>query len=341
MNFSSQNTPKNSHIQSNYQQDISLDLFEYIKILWTRKIGVLIVIILFVLAAVIINLLATPTYESRSVVSIGKSNGQKITTLNETQSFFEFYSSLKQIQQKLNYPATMPLSAIKAKFDITNKLASVFSENFIVIRGRDDSPEKAKAIVIAVEEILLENHKIRLEDAQKNYELEIKKIKNNQSDLEQAIKLGEESLKKIDEDIAWYKNEIFKRSNVQSEGQGRIVESYINQLADIKLQKENKLSSINSSKTALKNIQVAISQIELKNKYDSVPTKIESEPILPQTKIAPERTKNVKIAIILAVFAGILYAFAAEFIIKHKAELKKSLEKLPDDATNNFTADLN
>ncbi len=317
-------------IPSEFQRDKDeVDLRDYINVVLKRKWSILSIFAIAVIVAAVISLTLPLTFEASNLVQIGQIKGSDLQSSADIQAVFNRETVLKQIKTKLQEPLELPetttTSTIAGMFNIKK------SEGFIEIKGRSDTPEKTVEVVRAVTDILLAYHQDIFAEAEKTYNIELETIKKSKTKTEEDINQiktvdipkTEEEIKRLEEDIQVYEKEIAKRGNIQSEGQGRIIESYINLLAGVKNQKEAKERQIIDFKDGIRNLQQqlvaldqSIQQKEYEKAYQTKPTKVEVPAIPPEARISPKRKQNVMIAGILGLFIGIIYAFGAEYFSK-------------------------
>lgn len=299
--------------QENYHED-EIDLRDYINVVLKRKWSILGIFLVAVIAVVIISLTLPLTFEASNLVEIGQIKGSDLQSSADIQAVFNRETVLKQIKTKLQEPLELPETTT------TGTIAGMFnikkSEGFIEIKGRSDTPEKAVEVVRAVTDILLAYHQDIFAEAEKTYNIELETITKSKEKTQKDVGKIQQDIIRLDQDIQKYEQEIEKRANIQSEGQGRIAESYINLLAGVKNQKENKETQILNLEQQLVALDQSIQQKEYEKAYQTKPTKVEVPAIPPETRISPKRKQNVMIAGILGLFIGILYAFGAEYFKK-------------------------
>ena len=320
-----QNRPRSDSSQEQkpvFQHDEDeIDLRDYINVLIKRKWGILSIFAIAVIIAVIISLILPLTFQASNLVEIGRIKKVNLQSHTGIQSVFRRGTVLKQIKTKLEQPLglseTTSIESIAGMFDVKESLGGEKS-GFIEIQGRSDTPEKAVEVVNAVTEILLTYHQNIFAEAKKMFNTEVESIIKSKEKTEKDIEKTNNTIVRLNQDIKNYEQEIAKRANIQSEGQGRIAESYINLLAGIKDQKETKESQLLNLEQKLISLDQSIQQKEYEKAYQTKPTKVEVQAIPPETKIAPKRKQNVMIAGILGLFIGIFYAFGAEYFSKEK-----------------------
>ena len=277
------------------------------------------------------------TFEASNLVEVGSIKKIQLQNINDIKTVFSRETVLQQIRTKLQEPLELvektTTGAIAGMFDIEESLGDGKS-GFIEIVGRAQTPEKAVKVVDAVTDILLTYHRNIFVEAEKTFNAELETItkskEKTQEDINQIKTLDipktKEEIKRLEQDIQEYEREIVKRGNIQSEGQGRIIESYINLLANIKNQKESKEKQIINFENEVRGLEQqlvgldqSIQTKEYERVYETKPTEVEVPATPPETRIAPKRKQNVIIAGILGIFIGVLYAFGAEYFSKEKA----------------------
>ena len=293
-----------------------VSLLNYVLILWKRKLTIIVIVAIIGLISVVANLLMKQTFESEALLKIGIYQGNPIESIEDLNQIIYSVPELEQLGKTLGLKGDP--KKLGGIFNIIDK------NKFVHITGRSDTPEKAKAVVVAVQDLIIERHKKVFAVALAKFKLEIEQISREKQATEIQLNYKQNGLAKFNTDIKYYENEIKKRDQAVSDGQGRIVESYINLLASAKTQREARLIEIENLKQALVNFDVKFQQKDFESKYHTMATAIEIKANLPQTKIAPDRKKNVLIAMVLAAFLAILYALSAEFISQHKSEFKQA-----------------
>ena len=342
-----------------------IDLREYIKVLWNRKWSIVIIFSIAAVFAAVISLITPPTFEASSLVEIGKIKGENIQSVNEIKSVFEKEAVLKKLRNNLKDPLNLTkdikTNTIKSMFSIKEVENGEEGAHYIQISGKAKTPKNSVIVTNEVVNNLLSYHDTKFATAKTTFESEMESIKQNKekvkTDLNQDIKTlekekektsqdilqVEQELTQIENDINFYNNEIQKRANITSEGQGRMVESYIALLDKNKQRQEdqkNKKRSleqnlvkidarINEKQSSLANkmadFEEKIQQKEFERQYSTTQTKVEVIASAPETRIAPNRKLNVLIAGVLGAFIGILYAFGAEYFSKDKdKDIKES-----------------
>ncbi len=346
-----------------------IDLREYIKVLWNRKWSIITIFLIAVVLSAIISLLTPPTYQATGIIEVGKIKGKAIQSVSEIKSVLEKDTTLDKLRTKLKDPLdltdTTSTNAIKSRFNVKQVENGETKSQLIEISGKANTPKKAALVVDKVSNLLLSYHDGKFAPAKETFESELNSIKQEKDKVETDIKQDIKTLKEkkikvsrdisqlndeidsLEQDVLNYEREINVRSNITSEGQGRMVESYID-LVDKNKQrikdKQQKISDLkqdiveidqkikekeSSLKGEMAHYEEKIQQKEFERKYKTTPTKVEIVASPPETRIAPKRKLNVLIAAVLGGFIGILYAFGAEYFSdeEDREEINKEIDQ--------------
>lgn len=323
-NISKEKKSKNEEEkQQEYHTDEDeIDLRDYINVLLKRKWQVVIIFGLAVAIACIVSFIMPPKFQASNLIKIGSIKGKQLQSLNDIKSVFNKETVLQQIRTKLQESSELTekttTNAIAEMFDI-EKCSDDGKPEFIEIKGRGQTPKKAVEVVNAVTDILLTYHKNIFAEAEKTFDTEMKMIIENKEKTKKDITKITNDISRINADILKYETEINKRANAYTEGQGRIAECYINLLAEVKNQKENKEAQLLNLEQNLIALDQSIQAKKYEKAYETKTTEVEVPATPPETRIAPKRKQNVMIAGILGIFIGVLYAFGAEYFSKEKA----------------------
>ncbi len=308
-----------------------IGLIDYLLVLWKRKVSIIIIFVVVIAIALVLSFVAPETYQAESLLKIGTFRNIPIVSINDMKAVFYSDNMLEEINEKVGLNKEN-IKSIENIFNINQKKTSDKDgmANYIQITAKGGSPEQAQHIVNVIDDLILQRYEFLFKEAEERFNLEVELIKREQEQTQNKIAIKEQEIKRLDEDINFYEIEISKRSDAQSEGQGRITESYINLLASAKDQKEKDLSELANLKLALINFDAKFQEKNFEKKYETRPTTVEVEPLLPKERISPDRRKNVTFSAILALFLGVLWAFAAEYIAKNKNEFTKLSKKNKD-----------
>lgn len=300
-----------------FNEGPEIDLRDYVNVLLKRKWGILAIFLIAAVVAAIISLILPQTFEATALVEIGQIKEQKLENLESINAVLFRETTLKELTSELDFLSQIPLDSVAKKFS----LEEVKNSNFIKIKGRGATPEIAAKMAEAVAEILVSRHQKLFSEAEKTTGIEIETINKAQEQVTKNIAETEKNISRLKEDIKRYEQEINKRTNVNSEGQGRIAESYINLLATIKNQEESKEAQILDLEQQLNSLNQSLQQKEYEKTYQTKPTSLEAPAFPPETRISPKRKQNVMIAGVLGLFIGILWAFGAEYFSKNKLKI--------------------
>lgn len=199
--------------ENRYLQEDEIDLGELFKIIWDKKIFIILFTIVVTVLAGIYAYSKTPIYEAKALIEIGE---YKIN--NTSKNFVDDSSNL---EKKLS---TLFVDMEKNLKDKTSQISNISIvkglKNFLEIKSEATSNEDAKNEIIKVLNFVQNEHEKILDDVKKQKEMELrnidlqisdiklksvalidKKIENNiknLKNLEEQLKLVDENLKKID-----------------------------------------------------------------------------------------------------------------------------------------------
>ena len=194
-------------------EEDEIDLRELFKIIWDKKIFIILFTIVVTVLAGIYAYSKTPIYEAKALIEIGE---YKIN--NTSKNFVDDSSNL---EKKLS---TLFVDMEKNLKDKTSQISNISIvkglKNFLEIKSEATSNEDAKNEIIKVLNFVQNEHEKILDDVRKQKEMELrnidlqisdiklksvalidKKIENNIKNLkslEEQLKLVDENLKKID-----------------------------------------------------------------------------------------------------------------------------------------------
>ncbi|NQT50007.1 hypothetical protein HQ571_04895 [Candidatus Kuenenbacteria bacterium] len=316
---------------SNYNQDNATKIFQkktedeiilwdYVKVLGKRKWVIISSVIIITLGAVIINLLLPKTFESSALINVGSYKNAKLENMLDLQIVLNTENMLELLSAELSLPDDIDPTSLASKFDIEKEKKDKVDSGFVKVTGRGQTPEQSVQLVKSVNSLIIKRHDQLFKEANKSFELEIETITRSQEKTKIDITEIEANINRLNKDAIFYMTEIEKRSLVDSEGQGRIVEAYIMLLAQIKMEIEVKEKQLADLNLRLLNYDVDFQKKEFEKKYETKPTSVEMAPVLPKTKIAPNRRKNVMLSFIFSLLFGIFLAFSYEYC---KQNIKK------------------
>ncbi|MDD2509453.1 MAG: Wzz/FepE/Etk N-terminal domain-containing protein [Aliarcobacter skirrowii] len=199
--------------ENRYIQEDEIDLRELFKIIWDKKIFIILFTLVITVLATVYAYSKTPIYEAKALVEIGE---YKIN--NTTKNSVDDASV---ITRKLT---TLFIDMEKNLKDKTSQISNISVvkglKNFLEIKSESTSNEEAKNEILKVLTFVQNEHEKILDDVKKQKEMELrnidlqisdiksksvalidKKIENNIKNLkslEEQLKQVDENLKKID-----------------------------------------------------------------------------------------------------------------------------------------------
>jgi len=289
--------------QKQFEEELEIDLADYIRVIWRRKKPVSAIFVLVVIAAIIFSFTQPKIYQSSALISpaklriylvdplkiqshlvpAGEIPTQVIENLDTTINLLKHEANLKEIARKLNLSENQALS-LKNQFKVSK------NGELLEIKGFGSSPEKAKQIAETVTNFI--------------FDYQQKIISPFKENLEREINFLNEQIKNEENKVAELEAKIKASEKTTSEGQGNIVAAYIQNLNEV----QEKLIDLR--------LQLVQKENELKS-FIFEP-KIVASAFLPSQPVGPNHKKNVAIGIVLGLFFGLFYAFAAEYWKKNK-----------------------
>jgi len=288
-------------------EEEEIDLREYINVLLKRKGIIILIFLIAVITAAIISYFALPPiYRSSTVFSVAQIDGQPV--INITDTVF----SVAQVDGQPIIDITEALEIIKSnvvldevikRMGLVEETAKQLSSqittenlkgtNFIEVSVVASSAEKAKSLVENIVQVF---------------------IKQNQAEYQEQVKLIEDRLKVLEEQIAEFGKNIQEIEKAKkkiaateelSEGERQFQTSLLLSSSVTERELYNTLSDqANSLKASLKNCE---------------DFKIINYAQLPTAPIKPRKELNIVIAGVLGLFVGIFAAFFLEFWQKGKS----------------------
>ncbi|MDD5625839.1 MAG: Wzz/FepE/Etk N-terminal domain-containing protein [Patescibacteria group bacterium] len=309
--------------EKNYN-DEEVDLKDYINVIIKRKRGILAIFFIIVIAVAIISLILPQTFEAVTLVKLGQIKNQSVfitlENIDDIKAIFSRENTLKDIALKLGLPTNTPLAKITKIFSIE----PVEKTSLLKIKGRGATPQKALETTNLITDFIINRHQNLFLEAEKTINLEIETIIASQEKIKKNIEQIKTEINRLDNDAKFYTKEISQRDEAQSEGQGQVVQAYINLLAGVKDARDAKEQQISDLEQQSANLNQNLQQKEYEKTYQVKPTAIEVAAATPNKRIAPKRTQNVAIAAILGLFIGILWAFMVEYYEKNFKKNKQA-----------------
>ena len=266
--------------ENRYIQEDEIDLRELFKIIWDKKIFIILFTLAITVLATVYAYIKIPIYEAKALLEIGE---YKIN--NTSKNFVDDASNL---EKKLS---TLFVDMEKNLKDKTSEISNISVvkglKNFLEIKSESTSNEEAKNEILKVLTFVQNEHEKILDDVKKQKEMELrnidlqiadiksksvalidKKIENNIKNLKSL----EEQLKQVDENL-------------------KKIDSLNPSLAALKLmEKRDITNSINT---------ITIQNFELESKKDELLTttlyKLEESKKIIELSLLPHNYKNTQI----------------------------------------------
>jgi len=270
-------------------EEEEIDLREYINVLLKRKGIIILIFLIAVITAAIISYFALPPiYRSSTVFSVAQVDGQPIIDITEALEIIKSNVVLDEVIKRMGL---VEETAKQLSSQITTE--NLKGTNFIEVSVVASSAEKAKSLVENIVQVF---------------------IKQNQAEYQEQVKLIEDRLKVLEEQIAEFGKNIQEIEKAKkkiaateelSEGERQFQTSLLLSSSVTERELYNTLSDqANSLKASLKNCE---------------DFKIINYAQLPTAPIKPRKELNIVIAGVLGLFVGIFAAFFLEFWQKGKS----------------------
>ncbi|MDD3026378.1 MAG: Wzz/FepE/Etk N-terminal domain-containing protein [Aliarcobacter skirrowii] len=266
--------------ENRYIQEDEIDLRELFKIIWDKKIFIILFTLVITVLATVYAYSKTPIYEAKALVEIGE---YKIN--NTTKNSVDDASV---ITRKLT---TLFIDMEKNLKDKTSQISNISVvkglKNFLEIKSESTSNEEAKNEILKVLTFVQNEHEKILDDVKKQKEMELRNIDLQISDIKSKsvalidkkienniknLKSLEEQLKQVDENL-------------------KKIDTLNPSLAALKLmEKRDITNSINT---------ITIQNFELESKKDELLTttlyKLEESKKIIELSLLPHNYKNTQI----------------------------------------------
>ena len=261
--------------ENRYIQEDEIDLRELFKIIWDKKIFIIIFTLAITVLATIYAYSKTPIYEAKALVEIGeyKKNPVDDAVALEKKLSTIFIDMEKNLKDKTSQISN--ISVVKGL------------KNFLEIKSESTSNEEAKNEILKVLTFVQNEHEKILDDVKKQKEMELRNIDLQISDIKSKsvdlidkkienniknLKSLEEQLKQIDENL-------------------KKIDTLNPSLAALKLmEKRDITNSINT---------ITIQNFELESKKDELLTttlyKLEESKKIIELSLLPHNYKNTQI----------------------------------------------
>jgi len=284
-------------------------------ILNKKREGILVFCIV-VFVGIALTFIVPRTYQTTEILRLGIVDEKQLETAGVLKILFESETKLNEIAQDSN----LSLSRVKKCFSIESKIG----EPFVTIKGRGKSPEEAMKITKLVSTKILNHQEQLYKPIQEKFESEIAILEKEKKGLEEKIAQKEKTNERLQTDIAFYRSEIVKRSDAQSDAQGGIAGTYITGtyiklLADTKKTQDEVADELMDLKQRLIILGEDIQQKKFTYAYLSRPPRIEISALMPKKSfIPPNIVQNMIYSAVLGVFFAIAWIFIRTFHIKRQ-----------------------
>ena len=289
------------------QYSDEIDLMDYVKVILKRKVFILALFLIVIIAAGIFSFLSPKTYKIDTILEIGKVGEKMVETPEQLIGRIEgdVYGVL--IRAKLNIPeAEYPIiktenpkdtSIIKIKIeskDINLSRKVLDEKNELIIADHQEKIELEKEILNKKIETTEENIKILEKDIER-VEIKITSLEQEQKNLEAKVGALEKVL-------------IYQ----QDPGTQFALFDAKERLEAKKQEIENRYLDINALKNQINDLELQIDSLK-KQMKNVQPTSIIKTPTVSEEPIRPRPFLNMAIAGILGLFVGVFGAFSREW----------------------------
>lgn len=272
--------------QYNNENNDEISLIDCIRVIRQRKKQVLAIFIAFVVIATIISFIMPKTYEASTLLEIGQIRNNPLETAKDVKVFLEQENTLRVLAPTFNVP--------EKKWPKLKRLITVKPlERFLYISVRGRSAEEVQKRIEAVVVLVQDRHRHILNKEKEILQDEINQIK---ADLAAA-----------EERINDFTKKLARLEYPKTAAEVLLAQSYI--------------STLNDEKANVRNYQQSLLDKEHELAYGLRETRVEVPPSKPLLPIAPKKKINIIAGAALGLFAGICYAFIAEYWEKNKYKL--------------------
>ncbi len=282
-----------------YDEELEIDLIDYLRVIWRYKKSIFVIFIAVVIIGLIVSLTIPKTYQSLALLEIGKIKGNYLESPIEIGKIIGNYlESPKDLIVLFKQEDTLKLLAQRIGLSETNwfellKAIEIQSrEKFLEIKAEAKTAKKAKDIVDAAVDLILERHQKILAKEKSFLMNEIEEIKNHLQQSENRIIETEKELNKF--------------KNPKTEIQALLFQSF--------------LSTLDQERENVINLRQKLLEKERELNLNYQETQVVSSAKESPRPIKPKITSNLSISVILGLLFGILYAFIAEYWQKSKSK---------------------
>lgn len=262
-----------------------INLMDYVKVILKRKLLILIIFLVAVLAAGVYSFLATKIYEIDTSLEIGRIGKETL-------------EAPTQLVEKIN--SGVYNAAIKEKLSLKGFPGIIASSpkgtSLVLIEMESSQPQEAKNVLASLNELVLEDHQEKIKTKKELLEEDIERQKTKVVSLEKEKETLEEKVNALQKTLVYDQTPgtQFALFDTKEKLEGKIQEI------------ENLYLRINSQERALE---------------DYEPTKVIKNPLISSGPIKPKIKLNILVAAVLGLFVGVLAAFGKEW---YTAELTRN-----------------
>jgi uncharacterized protein involved in exopolysaccharide biosynthesis len=269
---------ENQQNYTKYEEELEIDLMDYIRIIWRRKISILIILVLVIIVALILTFTLPKTYKSSLMVRSGRIQNMEIENLKAIIQVFNQETVLGEVAKKMGLKED-EIKLAKSRFKL------IEANGLLEIDGFGRSPDKAFETTQIVWNVLSDHHSLLFKATKEAQEQQITDLKN--------------TVGSLNKEISDYEGQIKMIIRTQSEAQGRIAAALI--------------SNIETKKSQKKSYEQLLLQKQQELVSQTFETKVEVPATTPIRPVKPNKIINMIAGIILGLFIGVFYAFAAEY----------------------------
>ena len=300
-------------------EEDTIDLIDYCRVVWKRKILIIVVTLVCTVAAAVVAIVASVqeplvTYRADAVVKIGKK--VKLVPSGGIAS-----SVVEYIENPGVLAKTIPLNCgIIAEKGTGYHLSAERISNLAMIKLNMKGPDRGvERVLKEVVDMLIDEHSIMVKDSVFVYRNFMKVMEADAEMLKKDIFVIDKSIKEMKRKEGEYLVSIETNAAVKSEDRtGGDRSAFLNMLYLKTIDRERDLSN---SRSALRKIQqqLSIHRITLGN-LEEYKTKLVGE--VKSAALKPDEAKSSKQKIMLAGIASLIMALFIAFIVEYIEESK-------------------
>jgi len=299
--------------QEKYQKDDEIDLMDYVKVILKRKLFILAVFLVAVLAATVFSFLSPRVYEIDTVLEMGNVGEKIVEAPAQLMGRIEGDVYGAFIRAKLNI-SERDYPEIKAENPKDTSLIRKIIES--------SEPQKAKRILKEGNNLIIAEHQEKLDSEKDLLEKKIVTIQANIGVVEKDIERVRTKILSLKEEERSLEAKVAALQQVliyqQDPGTQFALFDAKEKLEAKKQEIENNHLQINSLQMQINDMESQINTLEKQIKYIR-PTVVIKEPTVSESPIKPRPLLNMAIAGILGLFIGAFLSFGREWWKNSKA----------------------